>query len=282
MKKYFPHLLLLAGLVGFIACKKSDPVVYTPAEEDIKIKEFIAKKNWAAQSTSEGVYYVIDSVGKGATPLLTDYVNITFKGYLLDETLFSNSKDSSYEFKMSSLIQGLQIGLQKFKVGGKGKILIPSAYAFGAQGTSTIPPNAILIFEITLKNAKTTNYEDDLLKAYIAKKGWSAQATPEGIYYVIDSVGTGGNPTSSSAVTVFYKGYLLDETVFDSRLRPNTAVEFGLSNVIKGWQIGLQKFKAGSKGKLLIPSAYGYGSTASSAIPANSPLIFEIELVSFR
>ena len=282
MKKYFFHLLLLAGLVGFIACKKSDPVALTPAEEDAKIKEFIAKKNWAAQSTSEGVYYVIDSVGKGATPLLTDYVNIKFKGYLLNETLFNNSKDSSYEFQMSTLITGLQIGLQKFKVGGKGKILIPSAYAFGSQSSTIVPANSIVVFEIELKSAKSTNYEDDLIKAFITKKGWSAQTTPEGVYYVIDSVGTGANPTPSSAVTVFYKGYLLNETVFDSRLRPNTPVEFGLSNVIKGWQIGLPKFKAGSKGKLLIPSTYAYGNTATSGIPANSPLIFEIELVSFR
>ena len=282
MKKYFFHLLLLAGLVGFIACKKSDPVALTPAEEDAKIKEFIAKKNWAAQSTSEGVYYVIDSVGKGATPLLTDYVNIKFKGYLLNETLFNNSKDSSYEFQMSTLITGLQIGLQKFKVGGKGKILIPSTYAFGSQSSTIVPANSIVVFEIELKSAKSTNYEDDLIKAFITKKGWSAQTTPEGVYYVIDSVGTGANPTPSSAVTVFYKGYLLNETVFDSRLRPNTPVEFGLSNVIKGWQIGLPKFKAGSKGKLLIPSTYAYGNTATSGIPANSPLIFEIELVSFR
>ena len=282
MKKHFFHLLLLTGLIGFIACKKSDPIVLTPAEEDVKIKEFIAKKNWSAQATAEGVHYVIDSVGKGATPLLTDYVNIKFKGYLLDEVLFSNSKDSSYEFKMSNLIQGLQIGLQKFKVGGKGKILIPSAYAFGSQSSTTVPANSIVVFEIELKSAKATNYEDDLLKAFITKKGWSAQSTPEGVYYVIDSVGTGANPAVSNAVTVFYKGYLLDETVFDSRLRPNTPVEFGLSNVIKGWQIGLPKFKSGSKGKLLIPSAYAYGSTATTAIPANSPLIFEIELVSFR
>lgn len=282
MKKYFLNLLLFAGLVGFIACKKSDPVVLTPAEEDLKIKEFIAKKNWSAQSTSEGIYYVIDSVGKGATPLLTDYVNIKFKGYLLDGTLFSDSKDSSYEFKMSTLIEGLKIGLQKFKVGGKGKILVPSAYAFGNQSSATVPANSIVIFEIELKSTKATSYEDDLIKAFVTKKGWSAQSTPEGIYYVIDSVGTGGNPVSTSTVTVFYKGYLLNETVFDSRVRPSTAVEFGLTNVIKGWQIGLPKFKAGSKGKLLIPSVYAYGSTATSGIPANSTLVFEIELVSFR
>ena len=152
MKKYFLNLCLFIGVISFTACVKSDPPIPTAAEQDAEIKAYIAKKNWAAQSTAEGVYYVIDSVGKGATPLLTDYVNIKFKGYLLNETLFSNSKDSSYEFQMGSLIAGLQIGLQKFKVGGKGKILIPSAYAFGSQASTIVPANSIVVFEIELKS----------------------------------------------------------------------------------------------------------------------------------
>jgi FKBP-type peptidyl-prolyl cis-trans isomerase FkpA len=282
MKKHFFNLLTLLTFLGFAACVKSDAPVPTPAEQDAEIKAYIAKKGWSAQATTQGVYYVIDSVGTGATPLLTDYVNIKFKGYLLNETLFSNSKDSSYEFKMNTLIEGLQIGLQKFKVGGKGKILIPSAYAFGTQASNSVPANSIVVFEIELKSAKATNYEDDLIKAYITKKGWTAEVTPEGVYYVTDVAGTGANPALNNSITVFYKGYLLDEKVFDSRLAPNTPVEFALGNLIKGWQIGFQKFKAGGKGKLLIPSAYGYGSTGTSAIPPNSPLVFEVELVSFR
>jgi FKBP-type peptidyl-prolyl cis-trans isomerase FkpA len=131
--------------------------------------------------------------------------------------------------------------------------------------------------------ALTAAEEDALIKAYIAKKGWTAQATPEGIYYVTDVAGTGtSTPAPSNIVKVFYKGYLLNETVFDSTLAPKAAIEFGLNQVIQGWQIGFQKFKAGSKGKLLIPSPYAYGASGSGRIPGYSPLVFEIELVSFR
>ncbi len=123
--------------------------------------------------------------------------------------------------------------------------------------------------------------DSEKIQEYIAAKGWNAQVTPEGLYYVIDSLGIGTNyPTINSTVRVKYKGYLLDETVFDSN-QSATGISFGLSQVIKGWQIGIPKFKKTGRGKLLIPSALGYGSRAVGSIPANSVLIFEIELLDF-
>jgi FKBP-type peptidyl-prolyl cis-trans isomerase FkpA len=131
--------------------------------------------------------------------------------------------------------------------------------------------------------ALTAAEEDALIKAFIAKKGWTAQATPEGIYYVTDVPGTGtATPAPTNIVKVFYKGYLLDETVFDSNLAPSPAIEFTLNRVIAGWTIGFQKFKTGSKGKLLIPSHQAYGASGQGSIAGYSPLVFEIELVSFR
>ncbi len=282
MNKQILGVLIGVGVLLFSACKKTDAPVPTPAEEDALIKAYIAKKSWTAKSTPEGVYYVTDVAGTGATPLATDFVNVKFKGYLLNETLFSDSKDSTVEFKLADLIQGLQIGLQQFKVGSKGKIIIPSALAFGTQSTATVPANAIMVFDFELVSAQATNSDDKFIKAYIAKKGWTAKSTPEGIYYVTDVEGSGPTPTTTNTIKVFYKGYLLDETVFDSNLAPKAAVEFPLNGLIEGWKIGFQKFKAGSKGKLLVPSAYGYGSRAQGSIPANSILIFEVELVSFR
>ncbi len=117
------------------------------------------------------------------------------------------------------------------------------------------------------------------IRAYIAAKGWTAQViTPDSVYYVIDTPGSGTNPNVSSNVTVNYKGYLLDGTVFDQSTTPAT---FSLSGVIKGWTVGFPKFKRGGKGKLLIPSAAGYGTTTTGSIPCNSVLIFEIELINF-
>jgi FKBP-type peptidyl-prolyl cis-trans isomerase FkpA len=287
MKKQYLALIILAGFMSLFSCKKKDNTL-SAAEEDALIKAFIAKKGWTAQVTTEGIYYVIDSVGTGTEfPTVSSFVSINYKAFVLDA---ATSYDASIvgkpvEFKLGGVIDGLKFGLQKFKAGGKGKIIMPSASGFGADANRGVPANSILVFEFDVASIKTQAVaEDDKIKSYIATKGWTAQKTPEGVYYVIDSVGTGtAMPTTSSTVKVFYKGYLLEnELVFDSNLSPKPAVDFLLGSLIQGWQIGFPKFKAGGKGKLIIPSVYGYGAQGSNSIPANSILVFDVELVSFR
>ena len=142
----------------------------------------------------------------------------------------------------------------------------------------------LLLFAVVLIFAgckKQENIDKDLILEYISENNLDAQSTASGLYYIIEKEGVGEYPDIYSSVTVYYKGYLLDGTVFDET-SPNEPVKFQLLQVIPGWQEGIQKFKAGGSGKLLIPSELGYGSYAQSGIPANSVLIFDIELVSFE
>jgi FKBP-type peptidyl-prolyl cis-trans isomerase FkpA len=122
--------------------------------------------------------------------------------------------------------------------------------------------------------------DDEKIKAYIASKGWQMQVTPEGVYYRIDSAGVGGNPTLSNNVTVRYKGSLLDDTVFETS--KVAGVTFPLSGVIKGWQLGIPKFKKGGGGKLIIPSSLAYGSSGQGSIPGDAPLVFDVTLLDFN
>lgn len=119
--------------------------------------------------------------------------------------------------------------------------------------------------------------DEDIITAYISDNKLNAKATGSGLYYVITSQGSGAQPNSTSSVTVNYKGYLTNGTVFDQSR--SSGVSFSLNNVIKGWQEGIPYFKKGGKGVLLIPSALAYGSQAKANIPANSVLIFDIELL---
>jgi FKBP-type peptidyl-prolyl cis-trans isomerase FkpA len=286
MKKQYLALLILAGFMSLFSCKKKDNTL-SAAEEDALIKAFIAKKAWTAQSTPEGIYYVTDSVGRGTeTPTEASYVSIKYKSFVMNDALPYDTSHvtTPVEFRLGNVIDGLKYGLQKFKAGGKGKIIMPSASAFGSATDRGVPANAILVFEFEIVSIKTqTVAEDDQIKAYIAKKGWTAEKTPEGVYFVTDSTGTGtATPTLTSIVKVFYKGYLMNDQVFDSNLAPKAPVEFALNTLIQGWQIGFQKFKAGGKGKLIIPSVYGYGSQGTSTIPPYTILVFDVELVSFR
>jgi FKBP-type peptidyl-prolyl cis-trans isomerase FkpA len=124
----------------------------------------------------------------------------------------------------------------------------------------------------------------DSIKAYISEKGLTNVVTTEsGLSYKILKDTTGGNPTSSSSVECYYKGTLLDGTKFDEYSRANntTGITFGLNQVIAGWTEGIPKLKRGGKGLLIIPSRLGYKDKGQSGIPANSVLVFEVELVDF-
>ena len=140
---------------------------------------------------------------------------------------------------------------------------------------------AVAIKKVQDNDAVQLAADIEKIKKYITDNKLTATATPEGIYYVTEDAGLGVDfPRVISSVSARYKGYLLDGTVFDEA---KTATTFSLQSVIVGWTIGMQKFKRRSKGKLLIPSPFGYGGTArGDKLPANSILVFDIELVDFN
>lgn len=119
--------------------------------------------------------------------------------------------------------------------------------------------------------------DETLIKDYIAAQDLTATASGSGLYYVIDELGVGASCDNYSTVTVAYKGYLTDGTVFDES--PAEGITFGLQSVIAGWTEGIPYFKEGGNGILLIPSALGYGKNAVGSIPANSVLIFDVALI---
>jgi FKBP-type peptidyl-prolyl cis-trans isomerase FkpA len=116
------------------------------------------------------------------------------------------------------------------------------------------------------------------IKNYIAKNNLTALRSDSGLYYVINEPGTGTQPTATSNVTVAYKGYFTNGTVFDQSNA--VGISFGLNQVIRGWTEGIRYFKTGGSGILLIPSHLGYGSYDYSGIPGGSVLIFDVKLIS--
>jgi FKBP-type peptidyl-prolyl cis-trans isomerase len=116
------------------------------------------------------------------------------------------------------------------------------------------------------------------IKDYVAKNNLTAQRSETGLYYVINEPGTGAQPTATSNVTVAYKGYYTNGTVFDQSSA--AGISFGLNQVIKGWTEGIPHFKTGGNGILLVPAHLGYGSYDSRGIPGGSVLIFDVKLIS--
>ena len=108
--------------------------------------------------------------------------------------------------------------------------------------------------------------------------------TPSGLKYEDKVVGTGASPMTGQRVSVHYTGTLTNGTKFDSsvdRGQPFTFI-IGTGGVIKGWDEGVATMKVGGKRLLEIPPALGYGARANGPIPANSTLLFEVELLSVQ
>jgi FKBP-type peptidyl-prolyl cis-trans isomerase FkpA len=119
--------------------------------------------------------------------------------------------------------------------------------------------------------------DDAEIQAYIKTNNITATKDPSGLYYSVITPGTGAYPSVNSLITVNYTGKLLNGSVFDS----GTISSQPLSGLVAGWQIGLPHINTGGRILLLIPSALGYGNAAAGSIPANSVLIFTIDLTGF-
>ena len=107
------------------------------------------------------------------------------------------------------------------------------------------------------------------------------KTTASGLKYQVLKQGTGTvSPKATDTVKVHYEGKLLDGTVFDSSIARGQPISFPLNGVIPGWTEGLQLMKVGDKFKFEIPANLAYGANSPSpAIPPNSTLIFEVELL---
>ena len=112
-----------------------------------------------------------------------------------------------------------------------------------------------------------------------------AQKTPSGLAYKVLKPGTGKDkPTPADSVEVHYTGWTTDGRMFDSSVKRGQPAKFPVGGVIKGWTEGLQLMDVGSTYILYIPSELAYGTSPPprSKIPADSVLIFKVELISIK
>lgn len=137
--------------------------------------------------------------------------------------------------------------------------------------------------------------DDEIINEFLSENNIEAEKTASGLYYIVTEEASGEKPESGDMVKVNYVGKLLDGTVFDTsyedvakeagvyneqRDYEPIEIPIGKGNVIKGWDEGIMLLNEGSKATLYIPSGLAYGPRAAGpTIPANSTLIFDVELV---
>ncbi len=146
-------LLSLVFLFALGSCSKMDdfdPQKQADEDEAIIVK-FLAANNLTAIRHSSGVYYTIVEPGAGtiaysaSTQILAKYT-----GRLLNGTVFDKTSTQPLSFRLGDVIVGWQIGIPLIKKGGKIRLFIPSAYAYGRDGSGPIPDNAVLDFDVEL------------------------------------------------------------------------------------------------------------------------------------
>lgn len=207
--------------------------------------------------------------GSGAAAKKGDLIEVHYTGKFRDGRVFESSLDSNqpYTFLLGrkQVIVGWDEGIPGMKVGGKRRLLIPAALAYGEKGhPPAIPPNADLVFEI------------DLLGIYTP--------LPGGLY-VRDLVeGKGDQPVKKGyQVEVDYTGWLDTGKQFDSsKGKEPLQFKVGSPNIIAGMSQGIEGMKVGGKRKIIIPPGLAYGDRGRPPIPPKAELTFEIELVKIR
>lgn len=122
---------------------------------------------------------------------------------------------------------------------------------------------------------------EDYLAEMAKKEG--VTATDSGLLYEVLASGTGESPAATDTVEVHYHGTLISGDVFDSSVERGTPANFPVNRVISGWTEALQLMKVGDKWRLHIPADLAYGAQSPSPkIPANSALVFEVELLNIE
>jgi FKBP-type peptidyl-prolyl cis-trans isomerase len=108
--------------------------------------------------------------------------------------------------------------------------------------------------------------------------------TGSGLQWRDDQAGSGAEATSGRTVSVHYTGTLTDGTKFDSSRDRGQPFEFplGAGRVIRGWDEGVAGMKVGGRRTLVIPPELGYGARNVGPIPANSTLVFDVELLDVK
>jgi len=315
LNKIYPCLILIAGLLMMVSCTE-DTTEQDALDQEKRYFELYMAANYPdAVPEMSGLYFIENKAGTGDMPgdsswVLVNHVAYTIPGDVVYDTYIErvaidhNMQDESamygpYKMRNGRLNEGFTKGLGMMKEGGEATFLFTSELGYGSANTGSVGAYRSLKYEVVLLEVL-----GDDIEAYEAAKILAYTDTIPGVeaiydsiyeatmYYVVDSVTDGPPVAIDSTIQVAYKGYLPDGRVFDESTE-DTYFQFTVGDyeaeegtAINGWHLGLEKFKEGEKGRLILPYPLAYGeqgkftNTGKVAIPAYETLVFDVEVIS--
>jgi FKBP-type peptidyl-prolyl cis-trans isomerase FkpA len=158
MKKLLFAFLAIASLSG---CLKNSNSEFTcnynacgfvaSAADQALVTDYLTANGLTATQHCSGLYYIIDDGGAGAAPTVCNQVAVTYTGRLTNGTVFDQSA-TPVVFPLTQVITGFKNGIPLIKTGGRIRLFIPPSLGYGSNppAGSSIPANAVLIFDVTL------------------------------------------------------------------------------------------------------------------------------------
>lgn len=226
-----------------------------------------AAEEGAKETTTASTPSVV-ATAKKSISLETEMDKIS---YIIGTQIAQNMKTQEIEVNVDLLAQGMK------------DVLAGTELALGKEDMTT----AYTAWQQKMKAKQAAKRTKDAAEGLAKGKAFlEANRTkegvivlPSGLQYKVIKEGTGNTPVATDKVKTHYRGTLIDGKEFDSSYKRGTPAEFRVTGVIKGWTEALKLMKEGGKWELYIPANLAYGSRARPNIPANSALIFEIELI---
>jgi len=286
-------------------------------EEPAKISAYVAKNKVTVAPSASGVYVITQNPGAGRSIQKDDFVTINLTVSSIEgKKIFSSidrGKPLTFQYGQPFDTKGLEEAVATMKKGSKATVVVPSSMGFGANGKKDmsgqdiVSPYSPIVYDIEIVDLKTKAEnekamkeaeakakkeaaeaqakEPGMIQQYLKDNKITAKPTASGLYYIEKVKGNGAKAAKGKKVKVHYTGKLFNGKVFDSSLtrKPVEPFEFtlGQGQVIAGWDEGIALMSAGGKATLVIPSKLAYGERgAGNDIPAYSPLVFEVELIS--
>lgn len=251
-----------------------------------QIDQYLAERGIIAErDPGTEIRYVVHNEGTGLELIfIPDSLTLSYEGRLLEteeQFVSVTSKKENTRTIINNGISGIITAVSKVREGGFVTAYIPSFYGYGSRQVGDVPPNSVLIMDITFEqlNHRQLLQDIQLIDAALEVNQIEAVEHPAGIRYVQNEIGTGNFPNFNSMVRVTYKERLLGET---ESLEEKTNQSYSLSDFVLGVALMLTEMKPGELRVVYIPSSYGYGVNGSQDkdVPANAILEYDIELLS--
>ncbi|GLW59174.1 FKBP-type peptidyl-prolyl cis-trans isomerase [Kitasatospora phosalacinea] len=258
----------------------------------------------SGQPSGDFVVSVV-SEGSGAEVKKDDWVTVNYtvkdwtSGKDLSSSYDSGGKPQLYQAGSGQLVPAFDQSVVGKKVGSRVLVVAPPAAGFGSQGSSAlgvgkddtvvfvldvvsaVPPDTTVPGDLTQPPANAPQVKDNG-KAAPTITVPSGEQPPADLQQYVLVKGTGPEVQSGQTLLVQYTGVTwADGKQFDSSWNHGgaQALQVGTGSLIKGWDQGLVGKTVGSRVLLVVPPSLGYGDQASGSIPANSTLVFVIDIL---